>query len=186
MDSLISSAAQVLAAIFATAWLYGSASEHKKARFKAWIAGTITQSTPLLKRILWASIGWAIFAGCILIVIYSSWSVYGFLKSTAPMSRIEVFHLLLNSFNGFMYLLVAAACWGLMSRKRDSLEPANEYQLLLEESQRFTLMLAEASDHQIAIEKIRNGEARFRIDKIAEGKVHLSLELPEGLTVSRV
>lgn len=175
-----------LAAVFGAIWLYGSSAEDSRTRFKSWIRGKVAATSPLLKRMLWRGIGWAAAVGCVAIVVYSSWRVYGFLHSTAPMSRHEVFNLLLNSFNGFMYLLVGAACWGLLFRNRNSVEQSDEHRLLLEESQGFALVIAEESDHQLAIEKIKNGEVRFRIARIADGKVHLSLELPEGLSASRV
>ncbi|MFC4861211.1 hypothetical protein ACS8MQ_08735 [Pseudomonas sp. MAHUQ-62] len=156
-----------LTATFGAIWLYGSSTEDSHTCFKDWIGGKVASTSPVLKRILLRSLGWAALLGCITITLSSAADVYRFIIKIEPMSRADVFNLVMDCFNSFMYPIVGAAFAGRLLRKRESYVQDDEHQLVLEEHQGFTLMIAEEPGHQLAIERIKNGEVRFQVTKVA-------------------
>lgn len=149
-------------------WAYGSAGEERRANFRAWLAFHIAQAKPHTANALFRLMFLVLLLGTAAIVFGSVKEIYEFRTSVEPLSRREVFMLILNLFNAFAYGIASFACLMLAVGPR----PKKTMPLVLTEGRPLTLFL-KCEDESTAFEEaLKNGiSIRLGIDSNRELQV---------------
>lgn len=149
-------------------WAYGSAGEERRANFRAWLAFHIARAKPHTANVLFRLMFLVLLLGTAAIVFGSVKEIYEFRTSVEPLSRREVFMLILNLFNAFAYGVASFACLMLTVGPR----PKKTLPLALTEGQPLTLFLKCETESAALHEALQNGiEVRLGIDSNRELQV---------------
>ncbi|EZH79870.1 hypothetical protein AU05_14905 [Ectopseudomonas composti] len=149
-------------------WAYGSAGEERRANFRAWLAFHIARAKPHTANILFRLMFLVLLLGTAAIVFGSVKEIYEFRTSVEPLSRREVFMLILNLFNAFAYGAAFLACLRLTFGPR----PKKTVPLVLKEGQPVTLFLKCEAESTALHEALQNGiSVRLGIDSNRELQV---------------
>lgn len=147
---------------------YGSAGEERRANFRAWLAFHIARAKPHTANVLFRLMFLVLLLGTAAIVFSSVKEIYEFRTSVEPLSRREVFMLILNLFNAFAYSAASLAFLRLTFGPR----PKKTVPLVLKEGQPLTLFLKCETESAALHEALHNGiEVRLGIDSNRELQV---------------
>lgn len=142
-------------------WAYGSAGEERRANFRAWLAFHIARAKPHTANVLFRLMFLVLLLCTAAIVFGSAKEIYEFRTSVEPLSRREVFMLILNLFNAFAYGVASFACFMLAVGPR----PKKTLPLALTEGQPLTLFLKCEAESAALYEALQNGiSVRLGID----------------------
>lgn len=173
---MIWDAIPALIALAGAAWTYGSAGDVRRANFSSWISGHFGRAKPIAAKLLirTAMLGLGVVAG--IIVWVSVREVYEFRTSLEPVTRRDVFHLLMNSFNLLAYASVCYACLLLLiSPKRPRRIP-----LVITEGQPITFTLRGEPDIEVFKESIRRG-ITVKVEA-CDGRLNVAAENIDGFS----
>ena len=165
---MIWDAIPALVAVAGAAWTYGAAGDARRANFRSWLLGHFGRAKPIAMKLLIraAILGLGLVSG--FIVWFSVSGIYEFRTSLEPITRGDVFHLLMNAFNLLAYGSACYACFLLLiSPKRPRKIP-----LEITEGQPITFTLRGEPDGEALKDSIKKGitltiEAR-------DGQLHVS------------
>lgn len=141
-----------LVAIAGAAWTYGSAGEVRRTNFRSWLSAHLQRATPvtvkLFSKIAILALG-ALAAG---IVWASAREIFEFRMSLEPLTRRDIFQLLLNTFNVVSYTLLAFTCLLMLIKPNRKKIP-----LVLTEGQDIQITLKGEPDFETFSEAMRQG-----------------------------
>lgn len=93
----------LIALILGGAWHYGSSGPAKRENFRQWLSEKTQQAKPLVARSAVRLLFICLLVGAAAITWSSAKEIYDFRTSAEPITRKEVFMLLLNTFNTLAY-----------------------------------------------------------------------------------
>ncbi|WJN60910.1 hypothetical protein [Pseudomonas sp. SO81] len=176
---------QILLPIGGGLWIYGTASDHKRAQFRRWLSEKASASKPYIQRLL-------LRLGCGAVTVAAGWIVWDsiigvidFKSSAAPLSRRDVFLFVLNAFNGICYAVVTATFFGLTIRRNEESGESGRLVVTLNKREYLTLKIVEGADINGLIEALKRGEVCLQMVGTSRGKVKVRVDAPRDLLVLR-
>lgn len=176
---------QVLLTAVSLVLVYGSSSDRKRSQFKKWLADAASATKPHLAKLLLriACTGTTAVAGWI--CWESAEAVHAFSTSLEPMTRADVFHLLLNSFNAITYAVFTGIAAAVTIKPPRLPEENGKLAISIKENESFSLCVAENADIEKLIEALKQGDARFHVTSVSRGRAKLLIDAPKDLRIIR-
>ncbi|QJP10014.1 hypothetical protein [Pseudomonas multiresinivorans] len=168
-----------LTAVVAALWAYGSGGEEKRSNFRSWAAGRMSAFAPAARRLTWGIIFGALTVAAGAIVISSGFAILEFLSRTGPISRGEIFNLVLNCFNAVMYLAGGAGCMALLFEFPERKSDEGSHVLSSGKDECIELLLQDVGDTEALLQQLRSTGITIHLNRAAPGNARFSVRAPE-------
>lgn len=167
-----------LTAVVAALWAYGSGGEERRANFRSWVSERMSAFAPAARRLTWGLIFGGLVVGAGAIVISSAFAILEFLSRTGPINRGEIFNLIVNCFNGVMYLAGGAGCAALLFEFPERQIDEGTHLLSSGSAECIELLLQDVEDTEALLRQFRSTGITIHLSRTARGSARLSVQAP--------
>lgn len=171
----------MVAVIAAGAWHYGSSGPDKRENFRRWLSEHTKRAKPVVASSALRLLFLCMLAGAATITWSSAKEIYEFRVSAEPISRKDVFMLILNTFNVIAYA-GASGAFLLLAVKPF---PKQRMPLILTEGKPVRICLRGSTDAE-ALKKALHEGITVTVSIDIKRQVHIEADNLDGISLSQV
>jgi|GEM_PF-1941852 len=171
----------MVAVLAAGAWHYGSSGPDKRENFRRWLSEHTRRAKPVVASSALRLLFLCMFAGAAAITWSSAKEIYDFRMSPEPISRKDVFMLILNTFNVIAY----AGASGAFLLLTVAPFPKQRMPLILTEGKPVRIRLQGSTDAEALKQALHEGiTVTVSID--SKRQVHIEADNLDGISLSQL